>query len=75
MLQSSRVARLNSCLSCIDTPLRLSPAYGRMGSVATNEPEIAAIGRSLKRVGSAVRPGAYMVDEYPFLRWVYHDHS
>ncbi len=45
----------------------LSMAYGRMGSVAVNEPEIVAVGRSLKHVGSAVRPGADMVDEYPFL--------
>ncbi|KAK0215201.1 cytochrome P450 [Armillaria nabsnona] len=48
----------------------LSLAYGRTGSVTVNEPEIVAIGRSLKRVGSAVRPAAYMVDEYPFLRYL-----
>ncbi|SJL18546.1 uncharacterized protein ARMOST_22140 [Armillaria ostoyae] len=45
----------------------LSLAYGRTGSIVVNEPGIVAIGRSLKRVGSAVRPRAYMVDEYlPF---------
>ncbi|PBK84087.1 cytochrome P450 [Armillaria gallica] len=48
----------------------LSLAYGRTGSITVNEPEIVAIGRSLKRVGSAVRPGAYMIDEYPFLRYL-----
>ncbi|KAK0468676.1 cytochrome P450 [Armillaria novae-zelandiae] len=48
----------------------LSLAYGRTGSVDANEPEIVAIGRSLKRVGSAVRPGAYTVDEYPFLQYL-----
>ncbi|PBK85267.1 cytochrome P450, partial [Armillaria gallica] len=48
----------------------LSLVYGRMGSIATNEPEIAAIGRSLKCVGSAVRPEVYMVDEYPFLQYL-----
>ncbi|KAK0484227.1 cytochrome P450 [Armillaria luteobubalina] len=48
----------------------LSLAYGRTGSVDANEPEIVAIGRSLQRVGSAVRPGAYMVDEYPFLQYL-----
>ncbi|KAK0474296.1 cytochrome P450 [Armillaria luteobubalina] len=48
----------------------LSLAYGRTGSVDANEPEIVAIGRSLQRVGSAVRPGAYTVDEYPFLQYL-----
>ncbi|KAK0199583.1 cytochrome P450 [Desarmillaria ectypa] len=48
----------------------LSLAYGRMGSVDVSDSEIVAIRRSLKRVGAAVRPGAYMVDEYPFLRYL-----
>ncbi|KAK0209777.1 cytochrome P450 [Armillaria fumosa] len=48
--------------------LILSLAYGRTVSVDVNEPEIVAIRRSLKRVGSAVRLGAYTVDEYPFLQ-------
>lgn len=48
----------------------LSLVYGRTGSVNANEPEMVAIGRSLKRVGSAVRPGAYTVDEYPFLQYL-----
>ncbi|KAK0209427.1 cytochrome P450 [Armillaria fumosa] len=50
--------------------LILSLAYGRTVSVDVNEPEIVAIRRSLKRVGSAVRLGAYTVDEYPFLQYL-----
>ncbi|KAG7439125.1 cytochrome P450, partial [Guyanagaster necrorhizus] len=48
----------------------LSLVYGRTASAAVNDPEILAIRRSLKRIGTAVRPGAYMVDEYPFLRYL-----
>ncbi|KAK0442714.1 cytochrome P450 [Desarmillaria tabescens] len=48
----------------------LSLAYGRTGSVDVSDSEIVAIQRSLKRVGTAVRPGAYMVDDYPSLRYL-----
>ncbi|KAK0436299.1 uncharacterized protein EV420DRAFT_241816 [Desarmillaria tabescens] len=35
-----------------------------------SDSEIVAIQRSLRRVGAAVRPGAFMVDEYPLLRYL-----
>ncbi|KAK0442676.1 uncharacterized protein EV420DRAFT_1073067 [Desarmillaria tabescens] len=48
----------------------LSLACSQTGSVDASDSEIVAIQRSLGRVGAAVRPGAFMVDEYPLLRYL-----
>ncbi len=48
--------------------LILALTYGRTAPGRSDDPEIIAVARSLQRVGLAVRPGEYKVDEYPFLR-------
>ncbi|GLB42606.1 putative cytochrome p450 [Lyophyllum shimeji] len=44
-------------------------AYGKT-SVKHDDPDLAAINRCLHRLGLAVRPGAWKVDVFPFLRYV-----
>ncbi|KAF9045693.1 cytochrome P450 [Hymenopellis radicata] len=48
----------------------LSLTYGKTMPTSANDPDVIAIGRALQRVGMAVRPGAYKVDQYPLLRFI-----
>ncbi|KAK0197734.1 cytochrome P450 [Armillaria mellea] len=50
--------------------LILALTYGRTAPGRSDDPEIVAVARCLQRVGLAVRPGEYKVDEYPFLRYL-----
>ncbi|KAG7439963.1 cytochrome P450 [Guyanagaster necrorhizus] len=49
--------------------LILALTYGRTAPGRSDDPEIVAVARCLQRVGLAVRPGEYKVDEYPLLRY------
>ncbi|KAF8063208.1 cytochrome P450 [Lyophyllum atratum] len=44
-------------------------AYGK-SSGKHDDPDVAAVNRCLNRLGVALRPGAWQVDVYPFLRYV-----
>ena len=45
-------------------------AYGRTSPTSYSDPEVQAVNICLARLGKALRPGAYMVDSYPILRYV-----
>ncbi|KAF9254961.1 cytochrome P450 [Marasmius fiardii PR-910] len=44
-------------------------AYGKIPATY-EDPEIRAVNRCLERLGRALRPGAWKVDTYPFLRFI-----
>jgi len=48
----------------------MSFTYGKTTLTSYKDPEIIAINQSLARFGRAVKPGAYLVDTYPILRFV-----
>ncbi|KAG2072928.1 cytochrome P450 [Suillus decipiens] len=48
----------------------MSFTYGKTTSTSYTDPEVVAVSQSLARFGKAMRPGAYLVDTYPILRFV-----
>ncbi|KAG1810570.1 cytochrome P450 [Suillus subaureus] len=48
----------------------MSFTYGKTTPTSYTDPEIVAVNKSLARFGQAIRPGAYLVDTYPILRFV-----
>lgn len=44
--------------------------YGKTTPTSYSDPEVKQINLGLKRLGNAVRPGAYLVDSYPFLKCI-----
>ncbi|KAG1807981.1 cytochrome P450 [Suillus subaureus] len=48
----------------------MSFTYGKTTPTSYTDPEVVAVNKSLARFGRAVRPGAYLVDTYPILRFV-----
>jgi hypothetical protein len=48
----------------------MSFTYGKTTPTSYKDPEIIAINQSLARFGRAVKPGAYLVDTYPILRFI-----
>ncbi|KAI0956774.1 hypothetical protein AcW1_005373 [Taiwanofungus camphoratus] len=45
-------------------------SYGKTTPTSYLDPEVQAINRCLGRLGSALRHGTYLVDTYPFLRYI-----
>lgn len=48
----------------------MSITYGKTTPTAYSDPEVVAVNRCLKRFGQVIRPGAYLVDTYPILKYV-----
>ncbi|KAG1817859.1 cytochrome P450 [Suillus variegatus] len=48
----------------------MSFTYGKTTPTSYADPEVVAINKALARFGQAIRPGAYLVDTYPILRFV-----
>ncbi|KAG2099561.1 cytochrome P450 [Suillus discolor] len=48
----------------------MSFAYGKITSTSYTDPEVVAIHKFSARFGQAMKPGAYLVDAYPILRFV-----
>ncbi|KAG1855924.1 cytochrome P450 [Suillus subluteus] len=48
----------------------MSFTYGKTTPTSYTDPEIVAVNESLARFGRAMKPGAYLVDTYPILRFV-----
>ncbi|KAG1764164.1 cytochrome P450 [Suillus placidus] len=48
----------------------LSFTYGKTTPTSYTDPEVVAVNKSLARFGRAMKPGAYLVDTYPILRFV-----
>ena len=48
----------------------LAITYGKDTPTAYTDPEVVSINRCFGRVMRAVRPGAYLVDAYPILKYV-----
>lgn len=44
--------------------------YGKITPTSYSDPEVQQVNKCLSRLGSAIRPGAYLVDSYPILRYV-----
>lgn len=45
-------------------------AYGKTTPTSYSDPEVQAVNKCLARLGKALRPGAYMVDSFPILRYI-----
>ncbi|KAG1855978.1 cytochrome P450 [Suillus subluteus] len=48
----------------------MSFTYGKTTPTSYSDPEVVAINKSLERFGQAMKPGAYLVDAYPILRFI-----
>ncbi|KAG2099603.1 cytochrome P450 [Suillus discolor] len=48
----------------------MSFTYGKITPTSYTDPEVVAINKVLARFGEAMKPGAYLVDAYPILRFV-----
>ncbi|KAG1724553.1 cytochrome P450 [Suillus lakei] len=48
----------------------MSFTYGKTTPTSYTDPEVVAVNKSLANFGRAVRPGAYLVDTYPILRFI-----
>lgn len=48
----------------------MSITYGKTTPTAYTDPEVVQINRGMSRFGQAMRPGAYLVDTYPILKYV-----
>ena len=44
--------------------------YGKVTPTSYTDPEVQAVNKCLDRLGRVIRPGAYLVDSYPLLRFV-----
>lgn len=48
----------------------MSITYGKITPTAYSDLEVVAVNRCLTRLGRTLRPGAYLVDTYPILKYV-----
>ncbi|EIW74031.1 cytochrome P450 [Coniophora puteana RWD-64-598 SS2] len=48
----------------------LQVAYGKTSPTLANDPEVQAVHRALERIRVALRPNAYLVESFPFLRYL-----
>jgi hypothetical protein len=48
----------------------MSITYGKTTPTAYTDPEVVTVNKAMTRFGKAVRPGEYLVDTYPILRFV-----
>lgn len=48
----------------------MSITYGKITPTAYSDPEVVAINRFLVRFGRVIRPGAYLVDTLPIMKYI-----
>ncbi|KAH9832506.1 cytochrome P450 [Rhodofomes roseus] len=48
----------------------ISMTYGKTTPTSYSDPEVQIVNRCLRRLGAALRPGAHLVDTYPFLQYI-----
>ena len=48
----------------------MSITYGKTTPTSYSDPEVQEVNRCLSFLGSVIRPGAYLVDAYPILRYI-----
>ena len=48
----------------------MSITYGKTTPTAYSDPEVLTVNRCLSRLGRVMRPGEYLVDTYPLLKYV-----
>ena len=48
----------------------MSVTYGKTTPTSYSDPDVLQINKSAARLGDALRPGAYLVDSYPFLKYI-----
>lgn len=48
----------------------MSITYGKITPTSYSDPEIQTVHHCLKRLGQTIRPGAYLVDSFPILRYI-----
>ncbi|KAG1852411.1 cytochrome P450 [Suillus subalutaceus] len=48
----------------------MSFTYGKTTPTSYSDPEVVAVNKSMERFGQAMKPGAYLVDAYPILRFI-----
>lgn len=48
----------------------MTVTYGKTTPTSYSDPEVLQINRATERLGDALRPGAYLVDAYPFLKYI-----
>ena len=48
----------------------MSLAYGKQTPTYYSDPDVQGVIKCLTRLGRAARPGAYLVDSFPILRYV-----
>jgi hypothetical protein len=60
----------NSCVYSYAASVVMSISYGKTTPTAYTDPEVVAVNTALTRFGRTVKPGAYLVDTFPILRFV-----
>ncbi|KIY70581.1 cytochrome P450 [Cylindrobasidium torrendii FP15055 ss-10] len=50
--------------------LVLQMTYGKGAPSSGSDPDVANVLKCIERIGKAVRPGSYIVEKYPFLKYV-----
>ena len=48
----------------------MSVTYGKITPTSYSDPEVLQINKGTARLGQALRPGAFLVDSYPFLKHI-----
>lgn len=48
----------------------MSITYGKTTPTAYSDPEVVAVSRCITRFGQAIRPGTYLVDTFPILKYI-----
>ena len=48
----------------------MSVTYGKTAQTSYSDPEVKQINRVAARLGDTLRPGAYLIEEYPWLRYI-----
>ena len=44
--------------------------YGKQTPTSYSDPEVQGVNKALKNLGRALRPGAYLADSYPVLKYL-----
>lgn len=48
----------------------MSVTYGKTTPTSYSDPEVQQINKGTARLGDTLRPGAYLIESYPWLRYV-----
>lgn len=65
------IIALNTCIySRYAASVILSLVYGKKTPTRFSDPEVVAMNLSMKRIADCLRPGACLVDRFPFLKYL-----